>query len=282
MWKQAIRAVQILFVLGLLNLSATLCQAQAVGAGNDAYDENSPKVDPHFAQKIQHAGQAEQEKFRTRISIGDAVGDDVPTVAAKRAAQRKAAAGNQALPAPSRTSWLPTLAFVTAALLTVGLIVRKLPEGLVPALNTQFNPWASSGTPPEMLAKVRAEEASLAEFLAIFRSGPLADQNAANLDPAVRAEKLSLFYQKSVHIIATQRQLLQEIERAAETGRQKLLASLRWEMHVLRGEAGLPELLPVWQLTFAVEGLLKQLTDNVANITQSTLRTLAGCVDLFV
>ncbi len=278
--KQASRVAQVLFVFALLSLAATFCPAQTIAAETAPFDETSPKVDPHFAQKIQQAGLAEQEKFRTRISIADAVGDNVPTAAAKRAAERRATAGPPAPPPSRLKAWLANFAFAVAVVLTAGLLVRKLPEGLVPALNTQFNPWAASGMPPELLAKVRAEESSLAEFLAIFRSGPLADPEAANLDPAVRAEKLSLFYQKSVHTIVTQRQLLQEIERSAESGRQKLLGSLRWEMHVLRGEAGVPELLPVWQLAFAVEGLLKQLTDNAANITPSTLRTLAGGVEL--
>jgi CheY-like chemotaxis protein len=48
----------------------------------------------------------------------------------------------------------------------------------------------------------------------------------------------------------------------------------------LKGEVGHSELLPVWQMASALEGLIKQLTDNADHITASTLRTLAGAVDV--
>jgi len=255
-----------------------------VAGGVDTFKsefENAPKVDPHFAAKLQQAGREEQEKFRTRISITDALGDEVPTAAARRAADRKASAPPP-VPQTSRlTSWLSNIAFAVAAILTLGLVLRNLPEGLLPALNAQFNPWIATGPAPELLARVRAEESSLAEFLAVFRSGPMAGQEeAVALDPTVRAERLKNFYAKSPTTIATQKRLLDEICQTVESSRQKMLADLRWEMHALRGEAGWPELLPVWQLAFAIEGLIKQLTDNAVNVTESTLRTLRGGVEL--
>ena len=51
-------------------------------------------------------------------------------------------------------------------------------------------------------------------------------------------------------------------------------------MGVLKDEAGLPEVLPVWQAASALEGLLKQLTEKIRNVTPSTLRTVAGGLDL--
>lgn len=59
-----------------------------------------------------------------------------------------------------------------------------------------------------------------------------------------------------------------------------MLTALRWEMHIMKGETGLPLLLPVWQVAAALEGLLKQLTDKPGNVTYSTLRTVAGGVYL--
>ena len=41
-----------------------------------------------------------------------------------------------------------------------------------------------------------------------------------------------------------------------------------------------PELRPAWQLASALEGLLKQLTGRVGNINHSTLRTIAGGLEL--
>ena len=40
------------------------------------------------------------------------------------------------------------------------------------------------------------------------------------------------------------------------------------------------ELLPVWQVTFALEELLKQLLRQASNVTPSVLRTIAGALDL--
>ncbi|HZQ45388.1 MAG TPA: response regulator, partial [Verrucomicrobiae bacterium] len=48
----------------------------------------------------------------------------------------------------------------------------------------------------------------------------------------------------------------------------------------LQIKASLPELVPVWQLASALEGLLKQLTERVDTITPSTLRTISGGIDL--
>ena len=49
---------------------------------------------------------------------------------------------------------------------------------------------------------------------------------------------------------------------------------------LLKHRAGLPELRPAWQLATALEGLLKQLTGRVGNISHSTLRTVANGAEL--
>ena len=59
-----------------------------------------------------------------------------------------------------------------------------------------------------------------------------------------------------------------------------MLTNLYFEMGVLKDEAGFPEALPVWQAASALEGLLKQLTEKMRNVTPSTLRTVAGGLDL--
>ena len=78
-----------------------------------------------------------------------------------------------------------------------------------------------------------------------------------------------------------QRKLLHDIGReSGDLARQKLLTNLHFEMGVLKGEAGFPEALPVWQAASALEGLLEQLTEKIRNVTPSTLRTVAGGLDL--
>lgn len=272
--------------LTLLGLAVGNAFGDAVDPATIESDDVAGRVDHFYREKIQRAGREQQELYRVRVSIPDAVGQNVPNAAAARLAARRE--GPVAVPPVSiPISWLernqPALLFVGAALLTLGLGVRKLTPGLFKALNTQFNPWVAGPVAEnEPVAKVRAEEVGLADFLAAFRAGPAAaSADAAPEPPGVRAEALRVFYAKSVKTLETQRQMLQEIERTSdEGGRLKLLLALRWEMHALRNEAGLRELLPVWQTAFACEGLLKQLTDNIANVMPSTLRTLAGGVEL--
>jgi DNA-binding response OmpR family regulator len=77
------------------------------------------------------------------------------------------------------------------------------------------------------------------------------------------------------------RGLIQEITRAAEeTARQELLVNLYEKVGSLKSMAGLQEVLPVWQLGAALEGLVKQLSEKSENVTPSTLRTVASAVDL--
>jgi hypothetical protein len=77
--------------------------------------------------------------------------------------------------------------------------------------------------------------------------------------------------------LATQRKQLEEIVLATDlAARQRMLADLRREMCALKGEAGRPEVLLVWQVASALEGLIKQLTDKAGNVTASTLRTVAA------
>ena len=99
--------------------------------------------------------------------------------------------------------------------------------------------------------------------------------------PAQPPGAIAEFQARTEKLLLTQRGLLQEIDRTSDPmGRHKMLAALRWEMHVLKGEAGEPGPLPVWQVASALEGLLKQLTDRPGNVTASALRTVAEGVDL--
>jgi CheY-like chemotaxis protein len=270
--------------VGLMVLAAGLCCTPLAGAP-DPYTsevEAAPVTDYFQREKNQRIGREQQELFRVRVPIPDAVGQDVPSAAAVRRAARQPASETAR---PSTGTWLEAnqavLLFFVAAILAASLFASRFGRGLLKALNAEFNPWAvGAAATPNLPTRVRAEEAGLCEFLAAFQAGPSVAGEALG-DPSVRAEAIRTFYEKAARTIGTQRKFLQEIDRTTdEGGRQKMLAALRWETHALRNEAGLPELLPVWQLAFAVEGLLKQLTDNAANVTPSTLRTLAGGLEL--
>jgi len=247
------------------------------------YESNPPTEDPYFAVKIQDAGRKQQEKFRPRIPIPDAVGDNVRSLTATRRAmqQSQARAATQASEVSPEDLAVGVSVFV-AVVLAAGLGARKLAPDFLPAVNAGLNPLRRMFESENRLStKVRAEEETLSEFLAALRAGPMATGGAAfaaaTTDPAARAEAIRSFYEKAPAKLEMQRRMVREIQRTAdEGGRQKILGALRWELHAIRAESGVPELLPVWQLAFAVEGLLKQLTDNASNVTASVLRTLEG------
>jgi len=65
----------------------------------------------------------------------------------------------------------------------------------------------------------------------------------------------------------------------AETTLKNLRDLLR-EMRSLKNKASLPELLPIWQMSAALEGLVNQLVEKPASINASNLNTVSGAVEL--
>lgn len=61
---------------------------------------------------------------------------------------------------------------------------------------------------------------------------------------------------------------------------REILADISTQIQNLKATAGTAELRAVWQVSSALEGLLKQLIDRVSNITPSSLCTVASGVEL--
>ena len=183
------------------------------------------------------------------------------------------------LPPPHPETSYRCFFFAAVFVFTGVLIVRRFAPHVLVDINQRFNPWApapAAGT--DLSAKVRAEEEAFAEFLKAFRVGPAASPRA---DLPGKDGPVNEFYARAKERLVTQRKLLQDIGReSGDPARQKLLTNLHFEMGVLKDEAGFPEALPVWQAASALEGLLKQLTEKIRNVTPSTLRTVAGGLDL--
>jgi CheY-like chemotaxis protein len=130
----------------------------------------------------------------------------------------------------------------------------------------------------ESLAKVRAEEEAFGEFLKVFRVGPSALPLTDSLE---KKDPVKEFYARAAKRLVTQRKLLQDIGReSGDPARQKMLTNLYFEMGALKGEAGFPATLPVWQVASALEGLLEQLTKKMRDVTTSTLRAVGSGLDL--
>jgi CheY-like chemotaxis protein len=148
----------------------------------------------------------------------------------------------------------------------------------------------------EAVSSNLAEEKSFSEFVAAFKVGPTPRPrypsetagDSRGREPAKVGESplaapapLEVFFESAPASLAGMRSLIQEITRATEEPtRQNLLLDLCEKIGGLKTMAGRQEVLPVWQLASALEGLVKQLAEKERNVTPSTLRTVASAVDL--
>jgi len=221
-----------------------------------------------------------QELYRKRLAVPNAVCTNVPVAAgAYLAFNRKIVVAPTPPPTISFGMFLKLLLYATVFLLTGGLILRRFAPHVLAGLNQGYNPWALApvaGTDPSV--KVRAEEEAFVEFVKAFRVGPSA---SPCVDLPGNTDPLNGFYVRAKECLVTQRKLLLGIGReSSDPVRQQLLTNLYFEMGVLKDDASAPEALPVWQAASALEGLLKQFTEKIRNVTPSTLRTVAGGLDL--
>jgi CheY-like chemotaxis protein len=154
--------------------------------------------------------------------------------------------------------------------------------------------WPSElGAGVDLSAKVRAEEAAFSEFVSAFRVGlakPAASDAcalkgdgglAAATDKEREESSTKAFFEWAPVPLAKLKGMLPELSRSAVNGeRQGLLDELADEVQMLHGRADVPELLTFWQITAALEGLLRQFIRQKNTITPSTLRTVASALDL--
>ena len=226
------------------------------------------------------AAQELQERYRKRVRIPDAVGKNIPRAASAVLVNGPKAEATPA-PPPSLSSGnvLQALLCVTTFMLTGLLMVRRFAPGVLVDINRQFNPWATApAAETELAARIRAEEESFGKFIETFRIGP---SSPAMADRSRQTDRIKELHARMQTRLGTQRTLLQDISReSSDMARRRMLTYLFFEMGVLKDESNFPEALPVWQLSSALEGLLKQLTGTTKSITPSTLRTVAGGLDL--
>ena len=288
---------------GVVFLAVAVAPAQSVGQPDPTFaefEEPLPEVSPYHQERNRRAAREQQDRFRLRVAIPDAVGEDVEAAfAASQGTGQSRISTTATQPAVVQPLLFRWILLVAAVLLLAGMMaIRKFAPRLLPNLIPQLDLLEPAHTrAAHFSTKFRAEEEGATAFFTAFQAGPPTVPQPAALAASspesgsigaannngfpVENRAVQEFQTKAAKLILTQRNLLQEINRAADAaGRHKMLAALRWEMHVLKSEADLPELLPVWQIAFALEGLLKQLTDKLGNVTASALRTVAGGVDL--
>ena len=242
-----------------------------------------PEIGSYAWEKNQRAASERQDRFRIRVAIPDAVGDDaLAEFAARRASRNRPTLRTET---SLTLEVFGRIILVGVLFLLAGILaMRKLAPKLFASLNQQFNPWALVPTTAiNYSMAIRAEDESFSVFLTAFQTGPgaLSPSDTAVAHSSGAGSPISEFHARAASLLLAQRKLLDDIVRATDkAARQKMLADMRREMCALKGEAGRPEVLLVWQMASALEGLLKQLIDKAGNVTASTLRTVAGGVEL--
>jgi len=257
--------------------------------------ERSPQVSFYDRSRYQQIGAEEQERFRKRVPLPEGGGEQVLVA-------------TSAGPIGSRTTIVPLLGGAGAHLqlllaaavgLAATLVLGLLAPRAAAVFLTHLNPWVpAEAAAAAFSARARAQEEDLSKFLVTFRLGPPATalaevftggaaasggsrQKTSETEPGVGHDPVTEYLHRAPERLRAVRRLLQEIGGASDTAaRQRMLDALCGRIRTLKGEAGVPELLPAWQIAGALEGLLKQLIDKVNNVTDSTLRTVGGGVDL--
>jgi CheY-like chemotaxis protein len=181
------------------------------------------------------------------------------------------------------------LNLVAALLVAAGIATHRL----APLLKGWFGFWTPGIASPADLVPSLLEEPSIIAFFEALKGGlaePVADgarlAMQAGAPATARAsdaapDRLRQFYDATPRLLAELRTLLSESGNAPdEAARQTKLLEFCEQVSTLRENGRTPELLPIWQVVFALEGLLKRLTANRAGLSASVVRTVAGALDL--
>ena len=179
---------------------------------------------------------------------------------------------------------------LAAALLVAAALAA---HRLAPLLKRRFGSWFPAAASPTDLVPTLLEEASIIAFFEALKDGPTGPvARGASLATQARApatapasdaapDRLGEFYDAIPRRLAELRTQLSESGHALDeaTRQTKLLESFQ-RVSALRESAGLPEVLPIWQVLFALEGLLKRLSTKPAGLSPSVLQTAVGALDL--
>lgn len=174
-----------------------------------------------------------------------------------------------------------TLMVVSALIVGGALVMRRL----APVQPESLDSWRE--TKPSA-GEVAAQEQSFSEFAAAFTVGPAtppqrarpqAPAKDADVNPA--RDPLDVFFGGVSQDLTTIRKLVSDMALASETAsREANVAELLRQIRSFKGKSGLPAVLHVWQMTYALESLVQQLVHKPGNQTPSTMRTVASAVDL--
>ena len=139
---------------------------------------------------------------------------------------------------------------------------------LPPPLVRRVRSWIPKLAGPDDLAANLLEEPSVVAFFEALKDGPAGPAAAwpprlAAHEPRSAPDALREFYDSTPRRLAELRTLLSEVSRAPdEAARQtKLLESFE-QASALRESAGLPEVLPIWQVALCAGGTAQAALDQ--------------------
>lgn len=267
----------------LLCLAFAVVHSPRAGTVASQYETPPPDTNSFKWEDEQLRAKALQETFRKHIAIpATATAPDISRAGSLYAPAGSIQIVSSAASSPGPGKMQQTF-FGLVVLFVAGiLLIRKYAPEVLAGLSQRFNPWAAAPhVKRPYLDNVRAEGESFDKFVTTFRVGPVTPAAAPAPVPAPEADLAREFFGAATVLLARQRELLQKIvHEASGLARQKLLEDLRADLFLLKQAAGFPDALPVWQLAGALDGLLKQLTDKMGNVTHSTLRTVVSGVEM--
>ena len=183
----------------------------------------------------------------------------------------------------------------------VGLIGIPILRKLAKVAGRIFSSELQAATPTPALAtaggrEAHAEEDAFTRLAMELRAGPMPELRLlpASTTPALsripskvtdntdgRHAQLKEFFDWAGEAAGSMQRLIKKaVDAEGLSAKRDLMVETAGQIGVFKHRAGLPELRPAWQLATSVEGMIKQLTNNESNITPSTLRTIAGALEL--
>jgi CheY-like chemotaxis protein len=171
-----------------------------------------------------------------------------------------------------------SLWFYVAVSLGVIIAFRKV----APLFTARFIAPPPSASAPDVVVPTRtADQRSFERLAYTEQAQPWQRATTEKEARSAENEQLEEFFRIVSQELAGLRKSLCELGRAiAPDEQKKVLGQLLIQIRELRSKSNLSGVRPLWQLAGGIEGLIEQLSGPQEGLKSSTLRTLAGAIDL--
>jgi len=265
--------IQICLILFIFGFFVIQLDAQT----NKNFETPPPAPGSIQWQDLQTRAQQTQELYRPRIAVPNAVTGDVRVADDALFAKPSEPSNVAQSPATSSGRFVKCFFFSVVFIFGAGMALRIFFPEFFERVKRRLAP-EDRDLEFEIPSNVpQGEKETVTQFFEKFRVGPVTPA----ADAPGKSAWLSQFYDKAAGRFDAQRKLLHNL--AQETDdylRRKQVMDLRSEIGALKNEADCSELRPAWQVALVLDGLLKQLTEKISNLTPASLRAIADSLDL--